>query len=263
LRILHLTDLHFTVDLPEDRVQRAMELVMAEEAELIVCTGDIVSRANEADMRSAFARARRFREATGVRWLSVPGNHDLYDIQYNFIPSMYAEEWEVSDHFAYERHGVRFVGINSGHQDPSDDPIPTPAKSYLDYVKYGDVSKEQVRFADEALGESGMGVLCLHHHLIPIWNKIFGNYYNGDIVISAALLLEVLRKRDVRLVLGGHKHSACMNVLNGTVLINGGSLLAPLPNGAENCFNVIDLDSHGALEVEQVDVPSGNRTRIC
>jgi predicted phosphodiesterase len=264
MRVAHLTDLHFRHDTPDELPNLVLGVLEQEGLDLVICTGDIVTRDTVENMDLAFRKAAEFRKATGLKWLSVPGNHDLYDKDYTYLPGMYQEHWEPETWFRHEREGILFAGINSGHQDSTDDPVPAQAKRYLELVKYGDVSVAQIQALTEALaGHSGPSVVCLHHHILPLWNHIFQSYYNADMVFSAALLLDTIKKQDVAIVLSGHKHAMSMNVLNGTIIVNGGSLFAPLPGEQENSFNILELDHQGRIEIEQVMVPSGQRVHLC
>jgi 3',5'-cyclic AMP phosphodiesterase CpdA len=56
VRVAHLTDLHFTVGLDGGIVDQATEMLLDEMPDLVICTGDVVSRDTEENMRRAYAR---------------------------------------------------------------------------------------------------------------------------------------------------------------------------------------------------------------
>lgn len=240
--VAHITDLHFPVD--ENLMVKAIGMINHYAPDFIVCTGDVVSRADERDMRKAMASALEFKRALRAPVFSVPGNHDLYDQDYQYIPDLYAQ-WCADEEFTCSDDSTLWVGINSGYQNTSDDYSPVPnLTDVLAKIKRGDVDKGQIARIRELAEEhpAHQKILCIHHHLIPVYNRVYKTSYNSDIVESAAEINEVLRDKGFDLVLGGHKHSLEVNLLNGITHVTGGSLLAKLPYGFDNSFNLISTD---------------------
>ena len=80
--VAHLSDPHFGT-----QNKRTCEALVQELGELeptcVVISGDLTQRAR----RSQFRQARRWLDSLGLRYLAVPGNHDipLYDVFTRFL----------------------------------------------------------------------------------------------------------------------------------------------------------------------------------
>jgi 3',5'-cyclic AMP phosphodiesterase CpdA len=261
--LAHITDLHFPVK-DDDLLAKAIGMLEFYRPDLIICTGDVVSRAPLQDMHKGMDQALTFKRCLKAPVLSVPGNHDLYDIDYRYTEEVY-RRWSDEFEFDLLTDRVALHGINSGFQDNADDFSPMPAlKDVLGKIRRGDVSESQVVGLKKRLQGDGdrAKIVCLHHHLVPVFNRVYRNSYNTDIVGLAAEVNETLREQRVGLVLSGHKHSPELNTLNGTVHLVGGSLFSPLPRGFENTFNLISVGKDGIYGICSIGVHSGEETNL-
>lgn len=269
MRIIHLTDLHFTPDLDPARVLMAVDKINAEQPDVVVCTGDVVSRGTREDMEQAYRAAKAFRlHLSTPLFLSVPGNHDLYDAEFTEV-DLYRRLWAPVETFAVNLPGAFVVGINSGRQTDADDVAAVPDvrarrafEAAAAYIRRGDVDPQAVKAIDMAIQEADLDdirILALHHHLLPVYNPVYKTSYNFDMVTNAADILEALRRNRFDLVLNGHKHMVQLNTLNGVHHLTGGSLFLDLPPGEENSYNVIDVGEQLTIEVVY---PSTARRRV-
>lgn len=270
MRIVHLTDLHFTPDLDPARVLLATDKINAENPDVVICTGDVVSRGTRESMEAAYRMAKAFRlHLSTPLFLSVPGNHDLYDAEFTEL-DLYRKLWAQDEDFAVNLPGAFIVGVNSGRQTDADDIANIPDvrarrafESAAAYIRRGDVPPSAVREIERAVKEADLNdirILALHHHLLPVYNPVYKTAYNFDMVTNAADILEALRRHRFDLVLNGHKHMVQLNTLNGVHHVTGGSLFLKLPPGEENSFNVIDVGE--LLHIQVVYPASGTRRTL-
>ncbi len=258
MRLVHISDLHLTTATAPARIDAAVDLINAQKADAIVCTGDIVSRTGVAEMTEAYKLATAFRDRLQAPVYTVPGNHDLYDGNYQEI-DLYARLWAPQDWFVADLPGGLVLGLNSARQDDAQDvaaiPDPSVQRAFAAaaaYIKRGDIIPEQVQRMTEVLAQHPQAeakILALHHHLIPLYNPVYKTHYNYDMVGDAADLLEILRQHRFRFVLNGHKHTTQLNVLNGVSHVTCGALFLDLPAGVENSFNVIDVAAGTATRI--------------
>ena len=269
MKLVHLTDLHITPALAETRLLHAASIINAEKPDVVVITGDVVSRGPVEKMIVAYTRARDFRSwLVAPMVLSVPGNHDLYDkgfVEHN----LYRYLWAAEESFTANLPGAYIVGINSGRQTDADDVAAVPDvrarrafEAAAAYIRRGDVDPQAVKAIDMSIQEADLDdirILALHHHLLPVYNPVYKTSYNFDMVTNAADILEALRRNRFDLVLNGHKHMVQLNTLNGVHHLTGGSLFLDLPPGEENSYNVIDVGEQLTIEVVY---PSTARRRV-
>ena len=262
MRIVHISDLHFSPTTTTEQSEAAVAFVNEMKPAAIVCTGDIVSRDTLEVMTATYQKALAFRAALDCKtFLTVPGNHDLYDKEFNDI-DLYHRLWAAEDTFSCNLDDAFVVGVNSGLQTDAVDLAHIPdlraRKAFTTaaaYIRRGDVQPEQVQFIQDAIRSSDLGdvrILALHHHLMPIYNPVYKANYNFDMVTNACDILEALRLHRFDIVLNGHKHCTQLNILNGVAHFTGGSMFLDLPEGEENSFNVLDLDEMIHLQVARL-----------
>jgi 3',5'-cyclic AMP phosphodiesterase CpdA len=270
MRIVHISDLHFRESLDEATVTDAAKAIEAHKPDLVICTGDVVTRGTQPEMITAYIRAQRFANQLGAAMISVPGNHDMYDKDYNRI-DLFTTLWEKQDQWLYQNKALLVVGLNSAVQNDDGDTKSIPDAraraafaEVASHLKRGDVTAEAVKFLLDATTLATLDevrILCLHHHLLPIWNPIFHTAYTYDMVANAGEILEILTKNRFDLVLNGHKHTVKLNVLNGVIHLTGGSLFDRMPEGGENTFNIIDIGE--TIHIKVVNLQGVEKTLLC
>lgn len=241
MRLIHLTDFHLTPSVTDEDICRVREAMERFHPDYVITTGDLASRDTLDRMKIQWDRAHKLLD--GFRVFSVPGNHDVYDSGFNNIAADFKPRAENLE-------GCYLVGLNSAVQRDQEElariadvNIRKALQDKIGHIRRGDIEMADFASLDQLMGaydRDDFRILCLHHHLLPIYNEEFKTSYNFDIVSNAADILELLQKHQFDLVLNGHKHCLKLNVMNNTIHLTGGAVFAPVPSG-QNCFNVIDI----------------------
>jgi len=230
MRIVHITDLHVaSAGFVPEWGERLIRSVNAQQADLIVVTGDLVDDGLEHE----YVAAKRFLDqfetrpaetaangSTGARrMLVVPGNHDL---RYN--------------------GGALFDRIFGGRQPTwrSDDVLVVGADSAAPDVDDGSISAHQMVTLAERLSEATAKtkILALHHHIMPIP----GSGRDRDIVSNAGDVLHLCLETGVDVVLTGHMHRPWIWRLDDLHVISGGTATTNrYKGGTYPAYGVLDL----------------------
>lgn len=207
LRILHLSDTHFSgdggrhygvVDTVE-HLRRALAHVGHLLFDLVVVSGDVSEDGTEESYRSIRAQLEPWARARSARLVFAMGNHDRRDSFRTVLGGGQpdAEEQELTG-VDLDRPVASVVAQNGWRVIVLDSSIPG--------VGYGDLEPEQKRFLRETLAtpaEHGT-VVVVHHPPVRA---------QTDLLQALALdehdgheLVDILRGTDVRVVLSGHYH---------------------------------------------------------
>jgi 3',5'-cyclic AMP phosphodiesterase CpdA len=233
MRFAHLSDLHFGGLTCKDRLRGLAEDLAAQEAKLLVLTGDITDRGRI----SQFRWARAFLDSLAVPFIAVPGNRE--------IGISAAWEWLVprlamgrfrrffgsSDRVLYSCHDekVAFFGLNSVH------PFPSWPGTITRETRYW-LKAQAPRFSGYAK------VLFLHHPVIP---AIRGSSFWAHTFSEAGEVLNIATQTGIGLILQGHKHRSSVVEIHiperrARVVVSAGG--APLTSRWDSTYHLIDLD---------------------
>lgn len=223
--IAHLSDVHFGRHDPA-AVAAVLEDVAETRPDLVVISGDLTQRARRSQFREARAFLREI-EALGLRWLAVPGNHDvpLYDVVRRFATPLRRYRHYITPDLEprFDGGGVAVRGVNT-------------ARSLT--ISDGRVSTSQIAalaasFADAP--DDAMRVLVTHHPLVALpWGRDGAPL---DAAGRAPRALDAARAARVDILLAGHHHRSFAGAGDGV------------------------SDRHGALLVVQAGTATSTRTR--
>lgn len=192
-RIVHLTDLHFGSHRAElvDPLRRALG---AARPDLVVVTGDLSHRAHGAQLAQAVA----FLDGLGLRYVAMPGNHDmsLFNLPRRFL--MPFRGWRR--HVSPDPAPAADVGDLRIRSANTADPFSW---------RRGVLRDADLRRIVAGVGPgpgsgpgtgSGLGVMACHHPLVEP-----PGFKRGE-TRGAAQALPALVQAGVRVVLSGHLH---------------------------------------------------------
>ncbi|HOU54762.1 MAG TPA: metallophosphoesterase [Myxococcota bacterium] len=236
-------------------VEAAVQAILAQEPDVIVCTGDVVNLA----LPREFQLAREVLEPlcrTG-RFRIVPGNHDFYtpeSIDQRRFEEAFRDclgEGEDWPRVADLPGGVRLILARS-------------ATRTLPLMAHGWLGRDQLQAIDtlarQGRAEGRLVVLALHHHLHLRWTfrEVTGFLRDrGD-------LLAMLRHSGVGLVIHGHDHHPHAFVVPGAdgqaipVIGCGSTARFDPARGRLGRFHLYDL-SGGQVRVERWQVREDGR----
>ncbi|WP_036278869.1 metallophosphoesterase family protein [Microbacterium sp. CH12i] len=258
LRILHLSDTHFSgddgrhygvVDTAE-HLQRALAYVAHREFDLVVCSGDVSEDGSEESYRKIRDAVTPWARARGARAVFAMGNHD-------------------------RREGFRAV-LGGGQPDAGereldgidlDRPVASVADqdgwrivvldSSVPRAGYGNLEPEQKEFLRETLDTPAVhGTIVVIHHA-PIRAQT-------DLLQALALderdgrdLIDIVRGTDVRVILSGHYHLPIVEIVGGVpVTVAPGVTNISLALGDRAEESAIDAFGGASVEID------GDRVRV-
>lgn len=243
-QLAHLSDVHFGRHDPA-AVAAVLDDLDTARPDLVVVSGDFTQRAR----RSQFREARAFLqdiEALGLKWLAVPGNHDipLYDVARRFLAPLKRYRHYITRDLAprFAAPGVAVVGINT-------------ARSLT--IADGRVSEAQIaalpaHYADAPA--DAMRVLVTHHPLVALpWGE------EGALLEAAGRSPRALAaavEASVDVLLAGHYHRSfagsaeSVAATHGSLLVvQAGTATSTRTRNERNSYNLIRI---GASTVEIV-----------
>lgn len=216
LRILHLSDTHFSgdggrhygvVDTAE-HLRRALSHVAHLTFDLVVVSGDVSEDGSEVSYRQVLDAVATWTLARGARAVFAMGNHD-------------------------QRSAFRAV-LGSGQPDADERPLPgvdldrpvasvvvqdgwrvVVLDSSVPGAGYGALDPEQLSFLRDVLSEPAAHgtVVVVHHPPLPAQTDLLAALALGE--DDGHELLDVVRGTDVRLILGGHYHMPITEIVAG------------------------------------------------
>ena len=216
MKIAHISDIHVAEQhfLP-DMLARVIREINKIEPEIVVVTGDLT----ENGYQSEFKRARNYIEEIECKVkVVIPGNHDARNVGYLGFEEIFGHRSIIEKY-----GGVTIAGIDSSQPDLND----------------GHVGREKYGWIEKCLDTDGFKVVALHHHLISVPKT--GR--EGNILIDAGDVLELLTRCGTDLVLCGHKHVPWVWNLNGMIITNAGTACTNRVKwNIPQSFNVIEID---------------------
>jgi 3',5'-cyclic AMP phosphodiesterase CpdA len=226
-----LTDIHITPDrsAPE-KFRRAIDTVNVLKPDFVLTGGDLIMDALWAKRSRADSLYQLY--ISLIKGFQMPvyhtvGNHELYafytrdidttDLDYG--DGMY-RKYLGNPWYSFDHKGWHFIVLKSIEQ--------TPGRTYQ-----GEVSGEQLEWLrnDLAMVDSLTPIaVSVHIPLITVYDqwREGGQYVNGpaNVITNGREVMDLLRTRNIRLILQGHLHLLEEMVVDGVHVITGGAVSA-------------------------------------
>lgn len=249
MRVLQISDLHIVPDPGEriygvdsfDSLSRVLEDARSAEPELVVATGDLVERGDEASYR----RLRTLLRSLGVPVVVLPGNHDSL----RGMATALCDD-RILFPKAYDAGGWRFVVLNSRVRGAPHGEVCADAQAELD------------RLLAEAAGRPA--VVALHHSPISPCPS-----FGCQLVGAGSLLDRLSCHANVKAVVAGHSHIEAEAAYRGIRVVTTPSTCAVARHAtAADCrdlqdfwashsfdptrhgYRLLDLEADGSLTSE-------------
>jgi 3',5'-cyclic-AMP phosphodiesterase len=220
--VVQISDCHLTREVQHPHgsadvmFRRAVEMVAADEPDVLLLTGDIADDGSAAAYRRVEAMIADVLDPT-VTVMATPGNHDLPDVLNSILPT--STECIVG--------GWRILTVDSSI--PGQEHGRINVGELIDRLDTGDA-------------RGAPTVLALHHPPIPTsthpWFQLDG---------APELIAALSKRTDVRVVVSGHLHEAFVSVVGSVSYIGCSSSLYAIKHHGDQAFRD---DGHvGALAI--------------
>lgn len=222
-RFAFLSDTHIgspNGNADEDLRRTVNDINKMSDIDFVVITGDIT----ELGTNEELPRAKRMFDSLNVKYYIIPGNHD---VGWSETGGMGFISTFGSDRFAFDHHGIRFIGCSSGpYVRMSDGHIPKDAMTWM---------KNILDTTDK-----NMPVVFLNHY--PMDNQM-DNWYE---------VTEMFKTRNTILFLCGHGHAnKVLNFEDIPGIMGRSNLRAKQPEGG---FNIVEVRADSILFTERKPV---------
>lgn len=181
----------------------------------VFVTGDVAEKGRNDELRSA----KEILDKLKVPYYIIPGNHDTKWSESGGFK--FFELWK-DDKFAFEKHNIKFIGINSG---------------IIWRGGGGHVTSEDILWLDSVVTATPANkeiYFFIHHQLeseIDNWFKV----------------TNVLRKKNIKVVFCGHGHANKFYDFNGIPGVMGRS---PLSRGKSWGYNIVETKNDSVFFYE-------------
>lgn len=244
--VYQLSDLHFgakNTDIAERRLKSLLKLQLSrngfDDNVLFVITGDVVDSPRPSTMAEYSDFAEYLEDRCGQKPIRVLGNHDINNhglaiFHRNQQITKIVSEYPKIE--IIEEQRTVFLLFNSNTNGSlAEGEIGIRQMSEMGNLLDGIANLERYRL-----------IAVLHHHLLPIpkpdyqdqqWFEriIPSSFMDMSLkLIDATLFFEWLRKRNVRIVLHGHKHIPFFTVFDGITVIGCGSSTGQITHKEKN-----------------------------
>lgn len=236
MRIVHISDLHLTsINFVSEWGQKVIGMVNSTRPEIVVVTGDLTNEGHEHEYEEAKAYLDRIEVENKV---IVPGNHDARNEGYVLFEEIFKTRYPCC-----ENQKVVILGIDSSEPDIDD----------------GHIGRETyARITEKLPAESKVGILAMHHHLVPIP----GTGRERNIPVDAGDVLKLCVDVGVNFVLSGHKHKPWLWKLEQTYLVTAGTATSRRLKGRSHpSYNLLEIED-GKVTLKEVNVTSQNSEQI-
>lgn len=245
ITIAQISDTHFGTEVTD--VVGALESSLKElNPDLVLLSGDITQRAR----KSQFMAAKKFLEATGKPYFTIPGNHDLplFDIITRFTrPYRFYKDFFGKREFIHVQDNVALVGLDATH----------PWHHKMGSLNLPHVSRILTE-ARSKLEPKGLLLVSVHQPLLTAWRED-----RTEEMIGESKIANLFSEHGVDAVISGHVHvpliclsdKAYPDLPRSFVHIGAGTAISHRTReGEPNSFNVIQADAAAAtINVAQYD----------
>lgn len=242
MNILHLTDLHFSIDDENSRVADKWKEIIAlaknsnilRPVDVIAVTGDITCHGLDIEFEQAQIYLMMLMRALSVKKESVlfcPGNHD-------------ADYEEAGSSFEHYENFVKKIYADS----PPTDSLKHP---FFAFHTINTCTQTSLIFYDQAVIPEDIEV-----YLREIEKKDFGillMHHQPEVIKNQDALMEIVNSGKIKLILCGHLHSTdvrCYSI-NNCQVVNGMAItphLSWIPSGMQ----VVCISTRGKVTVKSI-----------
>jgi 3',5'-cyclic AMP phosphodiesterase CpdA len=227
MRIVHISDIHCSLgtDFNEKVFEKAVHLVNALDSDFVFVSGDLTTDG----LLSEYECAARKMKEIGSRMFVVPGNHDERNLGFKLFPEFFGET-----DFIHSLKDVTLLGLASSEPDKDD----------------GRLGRGRYRKIEDCIAPRKLAIVGFHHHLIPVP----GSGRETNIIEDAGETLDLILRKEVPLVLMGHRHVPWAVKIHKTLLVNAGTFSCNRTRAHYgNTFNVVDIEDN-VITINVVDI---------
>lgn len=254
MNILHLTDLHFSRDIPEEKEQKkwneilvkVIKICSEKKINVLAITGDFTCHGAEEE----FVRAERFIQKLigkiGLKKeqvLMCPGNHDAdteeenssFEHYENFVRRFYGEHqpaWKIKrkkKNSENEKEQVyAFITMNTCH------------KTSLELYERASLTEEDCEKI-RSLEANDYGIVLMHHQ--------------PEAIINQEAFTNIVKDDRMKLILSGHQHMSLTREYKAenVVIINGMAVTPHCQWMAAGC-QIIKIKKDETIKIRQIDL---------
>ncbi len=268
MRILHISDLHIGAH-NENLLGSLKNRVRSLKPDVILATGDFADGPYEGPL----TRARDYllelaklcpQRSEGPSLIAVPGNHDVAHFAGNFV-----SQWSAANYFKifanlsvaafYPSERVWIYGFNSTREKG----VGANGQVSSEDLNSFDIAYENAKDTYKQDFENAFKIVALHHHPLPI--RYSAKYSRWVTLLNAAEFLEQMLKHDVDLIVHGHEHVHAQATFGkrfkehdrGLAVVSVGTVFHRNAGDDHNRFNLIQIASDGAVDVESYEARGG------
>jgi 3',5'-cyclic AMP phosphodiesterase CpdA len=227
MRIVHISDIHCTqgIDFNEKVYEKATKLVNSFHADFVFISGDLTTDG----LLSEYELAQKKTKEISSKIFVVPGNHDERNLGFKLFPEFFGET-----DFIHSLKNVTLLGLASSEPDKDD----------------GRLGRGRYRKIVDCIAPNKLTIVGFHHHLVPVP----GSGRETNIIEDAGETLDLILRKEVPLVLMGHRHVPWAVKIHKTLLVNAGTFSCNRTRAHHgHTFNVIDIEDK-IITVSIVDI---------
>jgi 3',5'-cyclic AMP phosphodiesterase CpdA len=227
MRIVHISDIHCTqgTDFNEKIYEKATKLVNSLNADFVFISGDLTTDG----LLSEYELAQKKIKEISSKVFVVPGNHDERNLGFKLFPEFFGET-----DFIHSLKDVTLIGLASSEPDKDD----------------GRLGRTRYRKIVECIAPNKLIIVGFHHHLVPVP----GSGRETNIIEDAGETLDLILRKEIPLVLMGHRHVPWAVKIHKTLLVNAGTFSCNRTRAHHGyTFNVIDIEGK-IITVSIVDI---------
>ncbi|HVQ01532.1 MAG TPA: metallophosphoesterase, partial [Candidatus Thermoplasmatota archaeon] len=196
MRIAHISDIHCSrgTDFNEKVFEKAIGLVNALDADFVFVSGDLTTDG----LLSEYEQAQKKTKEIASPLFVVPGNHDERNLGFKLFPEFFGDT-----DFVHSLKNVNLIGLASSEPDKDD----------------GRLGRGRYRKIADCIDSKKLTIVGFHHHLVPVP----GSGRETNIIEDAGETLDLILRKEVPLVLMGHRHVPWAVKIHKTLLVNAGT----------------------------------------
>ncbi len=227
MRIAHISDIHCSqgTDFNAKVFEKAVKLINSLNVDFVFVSGDLTTDG----LLSEYELASKQTKEITCKMFVVPGNHDERNLGFKLFPEFFGET-----DFIHSINDVTLIGLASSEPDKDD----------------GRLGRGRYRKIADCIVPHKLTIVGFHHHLVPVP----GSGRETNIIEDAGETLDLILRKEVPLVLMGHRHVPWAVKIHKTLLVNAGTFSCNRTRAHYgNTFNVIDIEDK-VITVNIVDI---------